>query len=198
MSKQGISVKCAEMRILMKKTKILIIVDMQNDFLTGPLGNKECQETIPKVCNVVYDGDYDFVIFTKDTHQNDYMSTQEGKKLPVCHCIEGTEGWDVCNEIADTVNRKFIKNKQKEFCKNTFGSAMLGEYLRETYGDGKEVQLYFVGVCTGICVINNVSIAKAFCPEAEIFVIEDACACVTPQSHKTAIEAMKTFQINII
>lgn len=182
----------------MEKTKILVIVDMQNDFLTGPLGNKECMEIIPKICNVIDNGDYDSVIFTKDTHQENYLSTQEGKNLPVCHCIEGTDGWNVCGEIVDCVKRKFSENEQKEFCKNTFGSVKFGEYLRENYGDGSKLELYFTGVCTGICVINNVSIAKSFCPEAEVSVIANACACVTPQSHKTAIEAMKTFQVNII
>ena len=190
--------KCSRTEVFMKKTKILVIVDMQNDFLTGPLGNKECEAVVKKVCEVVKNGGYDGVIFTKDTHQADYMSTQEGKKLPVEHCIEGTDGWKVCDDILRAVDEKFTAKEQKEFCKNTFGSVTLGEYLRATYSEGKNLELDFVGVCTGICVINNVSIAKAFCPEAEVNVIENACACVTEQSHKTAIEAMKTFQVNII
>lgn len=182
----------------MAKTKLLVIVDMQNDFLTGPLGNDECRKAIGEVCEVVRTGSYDGVVFTKDTHNADYLTTQEGKKLPVEHCIEGSEGWNVCNEILEEVNRKYGRDKQLEFCKGTFGSADFGKYLGDTYGDGKDLELHFVGVCTGICVINNVSVAKAFCPEAEISVIERACACVTPDTHRTAVDAMKTFQVNII
>ena len=182
----------------MAKKKILVIVDMQKDFLTGPLGNEECRSTIDKVCENVRTGDYDSIIFTKDTHNANYLSTAEGKKLPVEHCIEGSDGWESCDEVLEAVNEKYSKKYQTEFCKKTFGSTDMGMYLQSEYGNGENLELYFVGVCTGICVINNVSIAKAFCPEADISVIEKACACVTPDSHKNAIEAMRTFMINII
>ena len=160
--------------------RILVVVDMQNDFTTGPLGNAECAAVIPKVAEVIKTGVYDRIIFTQDTHQSNYLDTQEGKRLPVVHCIEGTAGWEIAPVI----------------CKPAFGSVQLGECLKQYCGDA-EAQIDFCGVCTGICVISNVMIAKAFVPEARVCVIEKACACVTPESHRTAIEAMKTCQVDI-
>lgn len=182
----------------MGKIRLLVVVDMQNDFLTGPLGNGECASTIKPVCEAIRTGKYDGVILTRDTHQEGYLSTQEGMKLPVEHCFEGTKGWEICDEVMTAVNEKFDAPQIKIFDKPTFGSAKLGAYLQEQYGDGADLELDFVGVCTGICVINNVSVSRAFCPECVINVIEKGCACVTVQTHQTALEAMKTFQINII
>ena len=177
-------------------TKLLVVVDMQKDFTTGPLGNAECTAVIDKVVAEIESHKYDDVIFTMDTHHSDYLNTQEGLNLPVKHCIEGTEGWEIEPVILNAAKKAF--KKCEIFSKNTFGSRKMAEWLSQKYGNGEHVQITFVGVCTGICVINNVSVVKAFLPEAKIEVIADACACVTPESHKTALEAMKLFQVNVI
>lgn len=178
--------------------KILVVVDMQKDFTTGVLGNEECKVAISKVVDVINQGDYDEFILTRDTHDSDYLNTQEGKKLPVEHCIKGTDGWEIVSEIEAAVE---TKSKPVQFIdKPVFGSMKLGELLSDIYGKYREegLTLDFVGVCTGICVISNVLIAKAGCPEAVVRVIKDACACVTPKSHETALEAMKTCQVDVI
>ena len=166
--------------------KLLVIVDMQNDFITGALANTDAQKIVSDIDEYIknFDG---YVAFTRDTHQSNYMETQEGKKLPVPHCIEGSEGWKITDKITQPETAVI-------FNKNTFGSIDLAKYIKQVGFDYVE----FCGVCTGICVINNVALTKAYCPETDIKVIERLCACVTPESHKTAIEAMKTFQVDII
>ncbi len=168
--------------------RILMVIDMQNDFIDGALGTKEAQAIVPAVERTVntFDGD---VIFTRDTHFEDYLNTQEGKKLPVAHCIKGTKGWEICDELKNL-------EAYKTGCiidKKTFGSDELAEYI----GKQKPDEIYLVGLCTDICVISNAMLAKAFSPETEITVYEDCCAGVTPQSHQTALNAMKMCQINI-
>lgn len=180
--------------------KVLVVVDMQVDFTTGCLGNAECAAAIPEVVNVIKSGDYDKVIVTKDTHQTDYMSTQEGQRLPVPHCIENTEGWEIQEEVWKACTETYSGKDLVTVCKPTFGSLDLAAVL-QSYAKGvagEELEIYFVGVCTGICVISNVMITKAALPEARVCVIERACACVTPDTHKTAIEAMKTCQVDVI
>lgn len=180
--------------------KVLVIVDMQNDFTTGALGNKECEAAIPEVIKVVNDGDYDEVFLTRDTHGENYMDTQEGRKLPVIHTQKGTDGWQVVTAIAEAVDKKFDKANINYVDKPTFGSIELQNTIKDLsdkyVSDGLTID--FVGVCTGICVISNAIPAKMYAPEATIRVIEKACACVTPQSHTNAIEAMKTCQIDIV
>lgn len=168
------------------KKRLLVVVDMQNDFTTGALANADAAKIIPEINDYVknFEGD---VAFTRDTHKTNYMSTQEGKKLPVPHCIEGTDGWQIVSGINIPVG-------SVTFNKPTFGSVDLANYIKEHKYDEVE----FCGTCTGICVISNVSLVKAFCPETKVKVIERLCACVTPASHNTAIEAMKTFQVDII
>ena len=176
---------------------VLIIVDMQNDFTSGVLGNKECEAAVQKVVDVINNNEYDEVYLTKDTHHENYLKTQEGKNLPIEHCIEGTNGWLVREEIIEAVTN----NTANLYCirKSTFGSRHLAKKLRKKYKkDEKNTSITLVGVCTGICVISNAMLIKTALPEAKINVIEKACACVTPESHKTAIEAMKRCQINII
>lgn len=176
--------------------KVLVIVDMQNDFLTGPLGNAECAATVPEVIKLIESGEYDTIITTQDTHFDDYLDTQEGKNLPVVHCIMGTEGWQIHNDVKKALDAKFETDDLKVagVTKHSFGDMdKLPRLLRQFAGDIEEI--HFVGVCTGICVISNVLIAKAAVPETKICVIERACACVTPESHKTAIEAMKMCQV---
>ena len=169
--------------------KLLVVVDMQNDFVTGALANPDAEKIIPGIKEYVenFDGD---VVFTRDTHFEDYMETQEGKKLPVPHCIFGTEGWEIVPELREYKRVSDIV----PFNKSTFGSTELASYAFMKDYD----EIYFCGVCTGICVISNVALVKAFCPETAVKVIERLCACVTPTTHKTAIEAMKTFQVDIV
>lgn len=172
--------------------KILVVVDAQNDFITGSLGNKECDAATNVIADEIKSGKYDKVVFTRDTHAENYLNTQEGKKLPVPHCIKGTQGWEVDRRLKDAMDG----NNMTYVDKPTFGSKELGNLLAAY--DDIDTEIYFCGFCTGICVISNVVIAKTFCKEAEVFVIEKACACVTPESHKTAIEAMKMLQVTVV
>lgn len=176
--------------------KVLVVVDMQNDFTTGVLGNAECVAAIPQVLEVIKNGDYDEIVATRDTHGEDYMETTEGKHLPVVHCIKGTEGWELVPEIAEAL-KEACPEGVKIFDKPTFGSVELGAYLKEIYDATDKLEIDLVGVCTGICVISNATLAKAFCPNADVKVIAKACACVTPQTHQTALEAMATFQVEV-
>lgn len=167
----------------MKKT--LIVIDMQNDFIDGSLGTKEAQAIVPNVKKKIeeYRARGDEIIFTRDTHQNDYLNTNEGKHLPVEHCIEGTYGW----QIADGL--------EVEHClyidKPTFGWVHY-----KYYHSFEEVEL--VGLCTDICVVSNALILKAQFPEINITVDASCCAGVTPESHKAALTTMKMCQINVI
>lgn len=176
--------------------RVLTVVDMQNDFITGTLGNKECQAVVGNVVNVINTGNYDKIIATRDTHFEGYLNTQEGKKLPVEHCIINTEGWEIQKDVKAALEA--YKDKVTYINKITFGSTELSEIIKELGTENEELTVDFVGVCTGICIISNAIISKAFAPGADIRVIESACACVTPDSHKNAIEAMKLCQIDII
>ncbi len=168
---------------------ILIVVDMQNDFITGALGTKEAQAIVPKVAEKIR-GFSGRVIFTRDTHSENYLATQEGRMLPVPHCIKDTDGWQLCGELEPLCTEPPID-------KPTFGSYALGELLsvanmRETIGS-----VTLIGLCTDICVISNALLVKAFLPEVEVHVDASCCAGVTPESHRTALAAMKPCQIII-
>lgn len=166
--------------------KVLVVIDCQNDFIDGVLGTNEALAIIPNVKKKIeeYRRRGDKIIFTRDTHQNDYLNTNEGKHLPVKHCIEGTDGWDISNEL-DVHNEDFIFNKP------TFGS------LRwKDFGFNGDIEL--VGLCTDICVVSNALILKAQFPELNITVDASCCAGVTPESHKAALTTMKMCQINVI
>lgn len=167
--------------------KYLIVVDMQNDFIDGALGTKEAEAIVPYVKNVIenFDGK---VIFTRDTHFEDYMETQEGHNLPVPHCIKGTHGWRIRAEL-DALR------KTEAIDKVTFGSKDLVDVLKNE-NDIESIE--FIGLCTDICVISNAMLVKAFYPEIPLSVDAKACAGVTPQSHKNSLEAMKMCQIKII
>lgn len=178
--------------------RILVVVDMQNDFTTGVLGNKECAAAIEPVADLIRNGGYDMVVATRDTHGEDYLSTQEGKNLPVVHCVKGTKGWELAPEIGKALAEVSGGEEPLVFDKPAFGSTLLAEYLRKQYEGDPNLVIDFAGVCTGICVISNVALAKAFCPEAEVRVIGSACACVTLESHETALNAMKTFQVAVV
>ena len=162
--------------------KYLIVVDMQNDFITGTLGSKLAEAIVPNVVEKVknFDGK---VIFTRDTHFADYMQTQEGKNLPVEHCIKDTDGWQICDELKPYVNEIVDKI--------TFGSVDLPQMIT----DADEIEL--CGLCTDICVISNAMILKATFPEVKITVDSNCCAGVSVVSHNTALNAMKAVQIEV-
>ena len=167
--------------------KILVVVDMQNDFIDGALGTPEAVAIVPYVKHLIetFDGK---VLFTRDTHLADYLNTQEGKNLPVKHCIKDTVGWQIHPEL-ETLR------KTDAIDKLTFGSSALPDVLAKE--DAIE-SITFIGLCTDICVISNAMITKAFFPEVPLYVDAKACAGVTPQSHKNALEAMKMCQITIV
>ncbi len=169
--------------------KALVVVDMQKDFISGALGTKEAEAVVDNVAEVIrtFDGE---VIFTRDTHTDKYLETQEGRNLPVSHCIKDSDGWQLDKKLASLRTEPV-----KIFDKPTFGSVALAEYLKEN----EELEsVTLIGLCTDICVISNALLIKAFLPEAEIMVMENCCAGVTPKSHENALEAMKMCQIKIV
>ncbi len=170
--------------------KILIAVDMQNDFIDGALGTPEAVAIVDNVKRKIetFDGE---VIFTRDTHFDNYMDTSEGKRLPIMHCIKGTHGWEIRAEL-DALR------KTEAIDKITFGSSTLFEMLEDENARDKIDEITLIGLCTDICVISNAIGIKAFLPETKIIVDSACCAGVTPQSHQNALEAMKMCQIEII
>lgn len=175
--------------------KLLAVIDMQKDFIDGSLGTNEAVAIVPFVCEKIkeYVANGDEIIFTKDTHFENYLNTQEGKKLPVKHCIKGTEGHDLCNEIRE-LN---VEENHKVYEKLTFGSSELAKDLMEHKYDEYDF-IEVIGLCTDICVISNAMLFKTYLLEAEVYVDSKCCAGVTPSSHENALEAMKMCQINII
>ena len=167
--------------------KILVVVDMQKDFIDGALGTPEAMKIVPYVKERIeaFDGK---VLFTRDTHFPDYMDTQEGKNLPVAHCIRNTPGWEIRPEL-DALR------KTDAIDKLTFGSSELPGILQK---EENIESITFIGLCTDICVISNVMITKAFFPEVPLIVDAKACAGVTPESHKNALAAMKMCQVTIL
>lgn len=168
--------------------KLLIVVDMQNDFIDGALGTKEAVAIVPNVVEKIAKARAagEMVVFTRDTHQQNYLETQEGKNLPVLHCVEGSAGWMISDKLEVGDSRIFNKP--------SFGSIELADFAASLNGL-EEIEL--IGLCTGICVISNAFILKAKLPEVKISVDASCCACVSPESHKTALNAMKLCQINV-
>lgn len=173
-------------------SKVLLIVDMQNDFIDGSLGTKEAIAIVPGVLDRIrdYKGD---IFYTKDTHSQDYMKTSEGKALPVQHCVKGTDGW----RLHPDIEKLCIDKKATGVEKVTFGAADLPAILKERYPEGLE-EIEVIGLCTDICVISNALLLKAFFPETRIVVDAACCAGVTPESHNNALNAMKSCQIEIV
>lgn len=167
---------------------ILVVIDMQNDFIDGALGTKEAVGIVAGVKNKIkeFDGK---IYFTRDTHFENYLETQEGSKLPVKHCIKDTDGWQISSELLPYA--KEIINKP------TFGSYELAELLAQEDKKEKIGSVTLVGLCTDICVISNAMLIKAKLLEAEIIVDSNLCAGVTPSSHQNALEAMKMCQITV-
>ena len=166
--------------------KYLVVVDMQNDFIDGALGSPEAVAILPYVKERIktFDGE---VLFTRDTHFENYLSTAEGKKLPVPHCVKGTKGWEIHPEL-DALR------KTVPIDKITFGSKELVAF----FADKAPESVTLVGLCTDICVISNAMLLKAFYPELPIAVDGKGCAGVTPESHENALGAMKMCQIDIL
>lgn len=176
--------------------KVLIVVDMQNDFVSGALGTREAQEIVPKVADKIrsFDGT---VIFTYDTHFENYLSTQEGKNLPVPHCIKDTQGWELDTKIQTAYKEKKREQPVFDCHKPTFGSTRLVECLKEIGQSNKLEEIELIGLCTDICVISNALLVKAFFPEIPITVDATCCAGVTQESHNNALAAMQVCQIQI-
>ncbi|MDO4344768.1 MAG: isochorismatase family cysteine hydrolase [Eubacteriales bacterium] len=175
--------------------KLLVVVDMQNDFIDGALGTKEAQKIVDSVVKKirVYQEKGWRIVFTADTHDESYLGTQEGRKLPVAHCVRGTKGWEICPQIQEAVDLKACKVYEKA----AFGSEEYAlDWKKGFYSDVEEVEL--AGLCTDICVISNAMLTKAFAPEVRVCVDASCCAGVTPQSHENALKAMEMCQIEII
>ncbi len=171
--------------------KILIVVDMQNDFVTGALGSKEAEAIVSNAVDKVrnFDGT---VVFTRDTHKENYLDTQEGKNLPVIHCVEGTDGWQIIPELQEFAEGKRI------FDKYTFGSVELAEFIRERAdAAGGDISVELIGVCTDICVVSNALLIKAFCREVPVSVDSSCCAGVTVEAHDAALATMKSCQVAV-
>ena len=163
--------------------KILLVIDMQNDFINGALGTPEAEAIVDRVAEI---GKYPAgdVIATRDTHPENYLETQEGRNLPVVHCVKGTTGWELHPKIAAALKDAVVIDKP------TFGSKELAAELAE-------LEITLVGLCTDICVVSNALLVKAFLPETTVRVIADCCAGVTPESHKAALDTMRMCQIQI-
>ena len=175
------------------ENRFLIVVDMQNDFVTGSLGTKEAQAIVLQTVKKA-EGFEGTVLFTLDTHGEDYLQTQEGKRLPVKHCIERTEGWDLIPPLKEVQEKK----NARIFKKKTFGSVELAQYLADIHEKTPISSIELIGLCTDICVISNALLLKSYMPEVPVRVDASCCAGVTPQSHAQALEAMKMCQVEIV
>lgn len=176
-------------------SKLLVVVDMQNDFINGSLGTKEAVSIVKNVVEKInkYKFENNKIIFTMDTHFDNYMNTLEGKNLPIPHCIKNTNGWQICDEIKNIVDL----NNYKIYEKSTFGSSEYSKDLQNgLYNDIEEVEI--IGLCTDICVISNAIITKTFLNQIPVKVDANCCAGVNIQSHNNALEVMKMCQIDII
>ena len=172
--------------------KVLIVVDMQHDFVDGALGSPAAQAIVPHVAAKIesYRKNGDFVLFTRDTHGENYLQTQEGRNLPVPHCIQGTQGWQILEQLH--------RDHAPVVDKVTFGSSLLPEVLEQIFSSRPMDSIELIGLCTDICVISNAMVLKAFFPEVPILVDSACCAGVTPESHANALEAMKVCQIQVL
>ena len=177
--------------------RILVVVDMQNDFIAGVLGTKEAQDIVDNVCEKIraFDGE---ILVTLDTHETDYLNTQEGVHLPVEHCIRNTDGWRLQEKVQSALTEKEAAGyKVAYFEKPTFGSTDLANYLAKRNADKPVEQITLIGVCTDICVVSNALLVKAILPEVELVVDAACCAGVTPEKHQAALETMRSCQIRV-
>lgn len=190
--------------------KALIIIDMQNDFLTGALGNDHCLAAIPEVVKLIQSKNWDAVAATMDTHDTNYMWTLEGNKLPVEHCIIDSGGWKLNANVDDAMKKVPLKDWTRRLQKPTFGSFDLIEWIRDEYenqhgyqarkqlGRGGALDLHFCGVCTSICVLANVVLCRAAFPDAKIVIHANACGDVTKEMHEAAKICFKAQQCEVV
>ena len=187
-----------------KKIIIDVVVDVQKDFITGALANEQAQANVAHLAKVAkaHAEAGHWMFFTRDTHEDNYLDTREGRHLPVEHCVEGEDGWNFAPELENALD-----GTEPEVChivnKPTFGSYMLpSEILDELMAHNKAVddieKIVIYGYCTDICVISNAMVLRAAFPETEIEILSDCCAGVTPQSHQTALDAMRACQFTIV
>lgn len=188
--------------------KIMILVDCQNDFINGVLGSKEAVIAADNIAKYIRNYEYDLdtlLLYTKDTHYDNYLETAEGKMLPVPHCIEGTPGWSIYKSISSEADygkyfcvysTEDIRNSR--ILKNTFGSERLIEVLKNAKENYNIESIEFMGFCTDICVVSNVLMTKAALPETPIKVRANCCAGTTPEAHEAALKVMRSCQIEII
>lgn len=172
---------------------ILVVIDMQNDFLTGSLKTKDGENLLKNVVKKVneFDGE---VVYTLDTHYEDYISTNEGKNLPIEHCIKGTWG----HEIPDELKKTKSFEKAKKFEKNTFASVELGEYLKELDEKEKIGDIYFLGLVTDICIVSNILLVKGFLPEKNIYIYKDLTEGLSDDKKESAIDVLDSCQVKAI
>ena len=193
--------------------KILVVVDMQNDFIDGPLGTPEARAIVDNVCAKIREGEWDWIIRTMDTHGDvSYFNTQEGKKLPVGHCFANTHGWCSNEDVRHAIrNMLYSPNNKDNYCedsivrKSTFGSTALINRIESRLRTKewkleleKDIELTLIGVCTDICVIANALLLKAHYPEMKIVVDASCCAGTTPAKHRMALEVMKSCQVDVV
>lgn len=180
--------------------KILVVVDMQNDFIDGPLGTPEAREIVGKVCKKILGCEWNSIFATMDTHFDTYLETQEGRKLPIEHCIYGTHGQKLNEKIQEAITR-YPKSLDKcvPVIKTRFGSTVLVELLENFIHKTREdLEITLVGICTDICVISNALMLKSYLPEARIIVDASCCAGSSPEKHLMALSVMESCQIDIL
>ena len=171
--------------------KLLLVIDMQTDFVDGALGSAEAVAIIPNVLREIAKYEKSDIIATRDTHPEDYMLSREGKYLPVPHCIKDTAGWQIHPAIAPALDGCLVIDKP------TFGSTELCKRIVKL-SESEEIEVTLVGLCTDICVVSNAMLIKAALPEINVKIVADACAGVSPESHAAALTTMKMCQIDII
>ena len=169
---------------------ILVVVDMQNDFIDGSLGTKEAQAIVDNVAAEIASYDPADIFATRDTHPENYLDTQEGKNLPVVHCVKNTKGWEINEKIAKALNNAEIIDKP------TFGSKILAEKIA-AIAEKEDIEVTLIGLCTDICVVSNALLMKAYVPEIPVRVIASCCAGVTPESHEAALKTMAMCQVKV-
>lgn len=182
--------------------KILVVIDAQNDFIDGALRNEEAIKRVPNIVNEIYYGDWDGIVVTQDTHySHSYEWLEEGRRLPIPHCIKGTRGWDIQKDVLDTIRLKtenFIILEKENFGALDLPDAVWTIYEGIATDCTEDILVEFVGFCTDICVISNVMLFKASLRRGTIQVKESCCAGVTKESHETALKAMQACHIDIV
>ena len=174
--------------------KVLVVIDMQNDFIDGALGTGEAVAIVPAVVDEIRK-DYNLVIATRDTHYEDYLNTNEGRHLPVAHCIKDSDGWQIADGVMSALNEK---EELKIIDKPTFGTADLCQILMAYDAENGIGSITLIGLCTDICVVTNALLIKTAFPETPVYVKPDCCAGVTPETHDAALQTMKMCQVDLI